>query len=193
LNRISIFIGFIGLFFTAYFLAKKVAPLSNRRQKIWIISITLLGLFDLIPRNVSIAKRSEGYRRLVQDYENAFKPWDSTWPKGLRVLQLPTQFFPETHNPYTTPYEYFIPFLVTQNGNFSSPNYFFSQKHLQYVSSRTTPRLNFTLLFKEFDAILVDRKAYADGGIRIEKEIHYVVKNYPMLDPSKRFALYKLR
>lgn len=169
-NRYSIFILAIALLFL-------VRQLSRECPRKWAIPLALgimvIGLWDQLPPQASleaIQKTSDS----VQSDRRFAQQLESQLPPNAMVFQLPVASFPEIPPIIQmADYEHFRPYLFTRNLRYTyGTNKGRGDADWQMEISNLSPEKMVTKLESYgFGAILINRKGYADRGIKIISEI----------------------
>jgi hypothetical protein len=165
-NRSSIILACMAL----YFLCEHGPARIGKGWKIFLAALLVaVGIWDQLPR---YPKWEEDVRQTAwKDYERDrefFPALEALLPKGAMVFEFPVKDYPEM-GPIREmgDYEHFRPILHTQDlrvsyGTIKGRRDTDWQKAL---SSKTPEEIRATLERYGFAAILINRKAYEDGGI----------------------------
>ena len=172
-NRYSIFLAAIGLLYLVILLSR----LSDRKILLTGICCVIvpIGLWDQIPRVPEWLRnqRSEAMDRFHMDSE-FFPLMEKSLPAGASVFELPVMPFPE-NGPINNmgDYEHFRPYLHTKAMKFSYGTVKGRQHGLwqQELVIDKPADLLAVLRNKNFDAILINRRAYPDGGTKLEDDL----------------------
>ncbi|MDE3083723.1 MAG: hypothetical protein KGJ37_00700 [Verrucomicrobiota bacterium] len=191
-NRFSIFISAIVLLF----LVSRLSRLSRRWPRLlsFVLAavVTVIGLYDQLPRPASAAEKEQILVRLKSDRALGGK-LEAALPPGSMVFQLPVVDFPETRPPnHLADYEHFRLYLSTKTLRFSygalkgrSP------ARWQHDYEQLEPRALASALEEAgFAAICIDRRGYPD---RAEALLAGLSKGRSMLADSEDFAVVRLQ
>lgn len=172
-NRYSIFLAALGLFYLSILLTR----ISQKQTVLLGISALLLplGLWDQIPKIPEWiqAERDQAMERFRMDCD-FFPLMEGLFPHGASVFELPVHPYPE-HGPVNAmgDYEHFRPYLHTKEMRFSYGTVKGREpwSWQMALDPEKTPEFMNVLKGKGFSAILINRRAYQDGGIRLKGDL----------------------
>jgi len=172
-NRYSIYLAAIGLLYGVILLSR----LADKKILLAGICciIVPVGLWDQVPKVPEWLRnqRSEAMDRFHMDSE-FFPLMEKSFSAGASVFELPVMPFPE-NGPINNmgDYEHFRPYLHTKAMKFSYGTVKGRQHGLwqQELTIDKPADLLAVLRNKNFDAILINRRAYLDGGAKLEADL----------------------
>ena len=165
-NRYSVFLAALGLLYLAILLSR-----SSKKKLVLLGTCVLLlplGLWDQIPKVPAwtLSQREQASERFKMDHE-FFPAMEHSLPKGASVFELPVHPFPE-HGPVNDmgDYEHFRPYLHTKEMKFSYGTIKGRQPGgwQQDLDTKKPAEFIAVLQGKKFDVVLINRRAYPDGG-----------------------------
>jgi hypothetical protein len=171
-NRASVFIACIVLLFLA---VRLTSVLRTRPALSWSAAalLTIVGLFDQIPRSLAPASRDQVRARVAADARFGVELERMVGKDGM-VFQLPILGFPEVVPPHKmADYEHFRPYLHTSTLRFSygAPK---SRSRLRWqreLESASASELVKHLEAAGFAALYINRRGFEDGGDRLIAEL----------------------
>lgn len=169
--RYSIIILAIVLLFAVQRLSKMMAR-SQGISPLAAICLSLIVFWDQVPRTPlptelkAISSQVEADRAFVEALEQAL-------PLGAMVFQIPVMDFPEAPIPGVPSYDHLRPYLYAKDLRFS----FGSMKGRQReqwqhdLVKKDLPDAVADMRVRGFDALIINRKGFPDGGKAIEEKL----------------------
>lgn len=168
-NRFSVFLSFFILVIAGLWLQMQSSVGSLfRRVAFWVFIgvFMIFSLYDqLLDKKILVATQENDIQRAHEE-RIAVERLELALPSGALILQLPFTGFPPlvTLNKMES-YDHVRPYLWSQYLRWSWPS--FSQRHRAWQSKLSVlqgEQLIKAAIFSGFDAIWIDRFAYADNG-----------------------------
>lgn len=195
-NRISVVIGFLAL----YALAVALTHVVDRRlappvTAALAVGLVVVGVVDQVPR--STLRTTESFVATWQADEAFFTQVDDQLPPDAMVFELPRLSYPEEAQvDGEAPQELFKPYLHTRDLNFSFGGMRGRESDWQEQASppvAAVPDFLDTIGAVGFSGVLVDREAYTDGGVAIERELVALLGDPLAISAGLDWAFYDLR
>jgi hypothetical protein len=195
-NRMSLWIALFSLIAAGSVLQ----GLLDRLRRQWVAAlivaaIVVIGLLDQVPATFKSFDPEELSREWNADAA-FFRQVEGSLAPGAMVYQSPAMPFPEGGRRLTMgPYEHLKPYLHTTALRFSYGGMKGRREGVwwQALDPLGPAAATSLLALAGFDARLVDRRAYFDGGAALESAMARVGAVLAVADPSAQRALWDLR
>lgn len=172
-NRVAIFISALVL----VFLMVRLSRLTARWPAVWRVAaalgVTIIGLFDQLPRPAPAEKRQRIAQEVRSD-ERFGRELQAALPTRAMVFQLPVMGFPEVVPPFRlADYEHFRTYLTTEDLRFSygAAKYRARSRWQRDLENAPTETLVRRLESYGFAALYINRKGYEDRAEKLLKEL----------------------
>lgn len=198
-SRISIFISFMVLAWMAIGMVRLETRMATaERSRRWrgalvLGAVTVLGLFDQVPTmRFPLAWSNTSVN--VQSDREYFQRVERTLGAGASVFVLPVRRYPEEQaTNYSADYDLMRPYLSSETLCWSYGGMKFRESEWQQLLiGIPVPQLLDDLVAVGFDAVLVDRFGYPDGGASLEQQISAAVPGRASTDATGRWVTFDL-
>jgi phosphoglycerol transferase len=168
-NRFSVFLSFFVIVISGLWLQMQSRSGSLHRRTIYLVFIGIFMVFSLydqlLDKKMLVATQENDIQR-AREERIAVERLELELPPGAFILQLPFTGFPPLaiFNKMES-YDHIRPYIWSQNLRWSWPS--FSQRHRAWQSKLSVlqgEQLIRAAILSGFDAIWIDRFAYADNG-----------------------------
>jgi len=190
-NRLSIFIAFFALLAAGLLLESLRPRLSGVAYRVLLAALLVVGTLDqtspfFIPPHAALAADYRIDRSWYRSVEGRL-------PDGGSIVQLPHEPFPEPRPGPRPPYELAKGYLHSSDVRWSwgamrgRPDNWSAQ-----YATRPAAELVPAAREAGFEAIVVDKLAYPDGGVATEADLRRVLGTEPERGPEGRYLLWRL-
>jgi hypothetical protein len=193
-NRYSIHLLALALLGLSAWGSRRFLGRKTGFQLLLVVPLTALGLWDQLPARPGDVTQSE-LRRLPPADRRSVATLADRLPPGALIFQLPVTPFPEAGpRGAMTDYEHLRPYLHTDELRFSygSLGGAISQRWAQRMSELAASALVDRLSEAGFDALWIDRRAYADNAAGLKEDMLRLGLAEIMLPDSPHLHVFRL-
>lgn len=196
-NRFSVFLSFFSISVLALWAQNRLGNISKQRAKYFRVVVVLFALFSLydqlLDRDGLLASQQSDMKRAGEE-RGIVDALERALPPGSAVLQLPFTGFPPLEKFHDMEsYDHARAYLWSGTLKWSWPS--FSQRHRAWqsgISEKNGIELINSAILSGFQAIWIDRAAYANGGEELISELNQgKVKTISL--PCERVVVLDLR
>lgn len=195
-NRMSLWIALFALLAVGSALRCLLDRVNRRWVRALVVSVIIVvGLLDQVPTQIHSFDPDQLSRRWRADHA-FFRQLEEALPPAAMVYQLPAMEFPEPGRILALgPYEHLKPYLHTAALRFSYGGMKGRPEGTWWeVLDPLGPAATVALVaLAGFDAVLIDRRGYADSGAAVEAGMASLGAVLTLVDPAGERALWDLR